>query len=281
MDKRGLLLLFLVVIPFAYAALSQDNVIMSTGDNITVGGRVIKFVSISGNDKYFSVDGIPVLVNFNNSKILNGVKIFVDEDYGSIVKVDIDVNYECGDKTCSEDEFCCSDCGCANGTSCTENRCILSSLNKCAIDLDCNDNNNLTKDICSGFPRSCYHEISNKTNEIITTNETTTQTNITCKQNECLLDGKCYPENTTLNGQYCSSTQFVAKKQEGSSCSSGIECDSNTCQSLRCVKVSVKDKIIIPQEEIKANLMNYGLVLILFIILVLTFLHYKKISKTV
>ncbi len=278
MDKRGLLLLFLIVIPLTYAALSQDNVIMSTGDNVTIGGRVIKFVSISGNDKFFSVDGIPMLVNFNNSKILNGVKIFVDEDYGSIVKVDISVNYECGDKTCSTDEFCCSDCGCSNGTSCTENRCILSTLNKCAIDLDCNDNNNQTKDICSGFPRECYHEISNETIQPV--NETT-PINITCNLNECLLNGKCYSENTTLNGQYCSSSQFITKKQEGSACSSGIECDSNTCQNLRCLKVSIKEKAITPQEDIKANLMNYGLVLILFIILVLTFLHYRKISKTV
>jgi hypothetical protein len=66
----------------------------------------------------------------------------------------------CGDGRCVEGESymsCCTDCGCPPEGVCENNACVAAKKDQCGTDLDCNDNDLSTKDLCSGKPRTCQH----------------------------------------------------------------------------------------------------------------------------
>jgi hypothetical protein len=126
--KRGIFFV-LAIILLSYVVISEETqtgVILSAGDNVTVGGRGIKYMYGDTTQAIFKVDGYFVRAVINQNKTFHGVRLFVTESYGTFAILDITAYHICGDNTCASDEFCCRDCGCSNitGVSCVNNMCM-------------------------------------------------------------------------------------------------------------------------------------------------------------
>ena len=126
--KRGILFI-LAIILLSYIVISeesQNGVIMSAGDNVTVGGRGIKYMYGDTTQAIFKIDGYLARAALNQNKSFHGIRLFVREAYGNFVILDITAYHICGDNVCASDEFCCRDCGCNNitGVSCVNNMCM-------------------------------------------------------------------------------------------------------------------------------------------------------------
>jgi hypothetical protein len=68
----------------------------------------------------------------------------------------------CGDGKCVEGETylsCCADCGCLPGFVCKNNVCGAADRDKCKSDTDCSDDDPMTKDTCSGTPKTCSNTL--------------------------------------------------------------------------------------------------------------------------
>lgn len=64
-------------------------------------------------------------------------------------------------------------------------------------------------------------------------------------ENQCSLDGKCYPIGYRDDGQYCSGNyEFTAQLTEGLSCQNSFECDSNVCVDGQCISGNLIQKVL-------------------------------------
>ena len=166
----------------------------------------------------------------------------VKEVYGNnIVLVDLTVDQVCGNGQCEQDEDCCTDCGCGNGSKCIGNNCIDASLNICIQNLDCNDNNTCTIDKCSGYKGSCSHEsLTSCINEDSccpsNCNETSDLDCRKCPINECFIDNQCIKEGAVYNDSYCFSSILNPLKSQNQGCSNNFECSSGKCENKICSK---------------------------------------------
>ena len=161
-------LLFLIIIPLAFASQTETTSLMTINDSATVFGKTVTILKaeISGKLRV-SVDGVEGIVKTGINRTTNVNEMFIDiinftyidpETIDAILE--ITVNFECGDGYCnlSENEaICCTDCGCEGNLKCINNIC---QKEECVIDPDCEDDNPCTIDKCSiEPPRTCSNTL--------------------------------------------------------------------------------------------------------------------------
>lgn len=192
--KRGLFALFLILISIIIAInVSAEETVtgifLTPGDNVTVGGRDIKFLAYNDNSAIFKIDGYSTRVLTTAIKDFHGVKISLIEFYGGIVQIDVTAYYICGDNTCSDNEFCCKDCGCIVGYECNiENICMQGNQSYF------NDGNS-----------SSNFKLVNSTNStILTTNESSNQANTSNVTDVSKPAKKAFPLNLNFSLDFLS-----------------------------------------------------------------------------
>jgi len=237
-----LLLVFLFLIPISLAG------IMEPLDTVFLNGREITLNAIQDTKVLISVDGEKNIVSLNQQKVINGVRITVEDifDAGELSTADLsfELAYTCGDSQCSEfetSESCCVDCGCSGSYECVINKCIAP---ECKLDSQCNDNNPLTEDSCSDF--KCKYKKIRCENDL-DCNDNNTDTDDSCNRGKCI---------NILN--------YVCKIDED--CDDQNPCTTDICVNLDCLNTLQKgcefevpkpqEKTILEeqQEEIKNNL---------------------------
>lgn len=271
MQKRVIMYIILFLFwAYSVASATVSDLYMTTGQNVTVNGKLIVFLfPIQNGNTVFSVDGEWVKVPLNKTVFGNGAKITLKEADSNYAIATIDVEFACGNSVCESAEAgggsCCKDCGCLSGYLCVENRCVISSQNACASDRDCDDNNLCTKDTCSGAPRSCINTpISTCSNSdgcclnncnvyndndclVSCVHDSQCEDNNPCtidKCNErsctnlnaggCNIDGACIKNTTTTQGSYCFNSVMALQKRSNEACEYDFECVSYDCRGKRC-----------------------------------------------
>lgn len=122
----------------------------------------------------------------------------------------------CGDKVCVRGESylsCCQDCGCLPGFVCENNICAL-PRDECMTDIDCDDSDAKTTDICLGKPKTCQHK---RIFEEIPEQETETATETNQSEEyfiDCETDLNCLAE-AAQNCTPASCTRTIAMELDG------------------------------------------------------------------
>jgi hypothetical protein len=97
-------------------------------------------------------------------------------------------------------------------------------INECETDLDCNDDNGCTSDVCSGTPRKCSNGV----------------TTIGCS-----LNNNCVPIGTRTETQFCDVDNSMKNQNlKDTSCNNNYECTSNVCINNKCIEPNFIQKII-------------------------------------
>ena len=184
------ILFILLLILISYPSLAEK---LTSNQNIEIGNANITLLGVGANSIKITINGQGAILGVDETKIINGIKISVIEifyagdkeiDYADIYASSI---YSCGDEKCDEGEkdTCCSDCGCPSNYECDNNKCELIIIPECEENIDCNDKNANTEDICK--KNKCYNTFVCKINS-------------QCKDdNECTKDycedGTCFNED--------------------------------------------------------------------------------------
>lgn len=187
MFKKGLLILILLLcFSFVYADTFKAN------EPVSLLGKIVKIKNIRPTSVIISVDNVSGIVSLGEEKIINDVKIkvdeifFVDEVEGRYVRINAISTYKCGDGICEKSENkenCCLDCGCDTSFNCEENVCVKKYEPECSKNEDCNDNNSLTGDICKRG--KCLHLSSVQCSNDSDCNDNNECTEDKCTNNEC------------------------------------------------------------------------------------------------
>ncbi len=155
----------------------------------------------------------------------------------------------------------------------------VEGTDKCTIDSDCDDNDNSTKDSCSGDPKDCSHtKITNCTTgdnycppdceyeqdqdcpkidqcqDDTECDDNDACTEDTCSGDPkkcsnvrtpgCSLEDKCVPIGTRTGAEYCTNTNELASQKEiDSNCSNNYECKTNFCSDDICKKTGLLKRI--------------------------------------
>ncbi len=244
------------------------------------GNSDIYLFDISKNKEFritsdTSYESSPLIYNgrivFNSNKNGN-LDIYLYElqclDKGVIPKIPEENNCETGDGICSDG------CNYNNDKDCPE-------PDQCSIDSDCDDNNDSTKDVCSGSPKKCSNT---KITECVTGDnycppnckyendkdcpeldqcsiDSDCDDNNACTIDKCSgtpkkcfnqrnsggcdLNGNCVPVGTKTKSNYCSlNNSFKDQKPKESSCNNNYECSSNICIDNNCIEPGFIQKII-------------------------------------
>jgi hypothetical protein len=128
-------------------------------------------------------------------------------------------------------------------------------LDKCKTNLDCNDNNETTADICSGSPKVCSHKEVDQCQNGRNCDDKNPCTTDTCagtpkkclnKQNSgCNLNNVCVPIGTRDKTNYCSAgNKLITQKTNSGTCNNNYECVSNVCVNSQCIEPGLIQKII-------------------------------------
>ncbi len=113
----------------------------------------------------------------------------------------------------SGDGYCPENCTFEDDTDCDE----------CLSDIDCDDGNACTKDVCSGNPKRC---LNNRTAG-------------------CDYNGVCFSIGSRVNNLFCNTNgSMEVQKAIKESCNYDYECYSNRCIRNRCKFESFFDKLI-------------------------------------
>jgi hypothetical protein len=261
MRKIMFLILFLLCIPAIYAP-SKSNVELFTNQNVTVGGRVIKFVSLTQNKILLEIDGSRKISDFADEFRIDWIN-FAVVDYNlddlaefTYVKLNISMDYDCGDKDCEAVEkqmgYCCRDCGCRDNSTeaCVGNRCILI---ECREDANCTDNNTCTTDKCSNYqcvyeeiilcegndgccPVNCNSSNDNDCTETIlnSLNASVTEALNKTQPNASEDSSRGCEEGEIANNTYCRDSRWNAQKNPGDLCVEDYECITGFCRGNEC-----------------------------------------------
>lgn len=101
---------------------------------------------------------------------------------------------------------------------------IPEEKDECSSNLDCNDNNSCTSDVCSGKPKKCSN----------------TESSIGCDYNE-----KCIPVSVRVDNSYCDIDKKIkTQKTEDNSCNNSYECSTNICVDDKCISPGLIRKIL-------------------------------------
>lgn len=166
--RKIIFLLFLFLIPLAFASKTETTKVLHINDSATVYGKTLTVLGSDASGKLkVDVDGVVGIVRpgINRTTSINEMYIeilnftYVDEEtIDTILK--ITVEFKCGDDGCNASETsisCCTDCGCEGNLKCINNIC---QKEECVIDSDCDDNNPCTVDKCSTVPpRTCSNTL--------------------------------------------------------------------------------------------------------------------------
>jgi hypothetical protein len=208
---KKLLFLILLLIPLVSGLELEQN------SPVSYQGRELTLVGIVDNKILVSVDGEKNIVNLNQQKEINGIKITLNEIFYaggefSTADVDIELAYTCGDGTCNEFETysnCCQDCGCDSLTTdkCVENKCITPSCNQ---DSDCTDNSELTEDYCSDYECK-FRRIRCSTN--VDCNDNNPDTDDLCNSGNCanILNYVCKINSDCEDSNPCTVEKCINK----------------------------------------------------------------------
>lgn len=296
--KRGLyfLLSVLVLVVFVAAEESKTDVIFGQGDNITVGGRYVKFLYATNNSAVFRVDAFNVLAYYNITKNFHGVRFKVKEVYGeNLILADVTAYQICGDNKCDIDEYCCRDCNCDSGLSCISNQCVANNTATCLADAECNDNNACTIDRCIGYPLKCVIEPINKCQNNdnccpSSCNLTTDMDCSKCNPTDCIINETCIIQGTIMNESYCYNKTLNLLKGFNSSCSHDFECAGGKCQNETCTLFQNTTKTTLPKMKFpieKYNILmnilkdknNRIILLMIVIVIVLVYVRFEIVRK--
>ena len=109
-----------------------------------------------------------------------------------------------------------------NGDSTIEGATVV--IEECETDLDCNDDNACTSDVCSSTPKKCSNRI----------------TGIGCNLND-----NCVPIGTRTEAQFCDVNKSMTNQNsDDASCNNNYECTSNVCINNKCIEPNFIQKII-------------------------------------
>ncbi len=260
-----LLVITLFLIPISTAKLFPEQYLESKKGKL-FNGKNVTFIAAGekGVNFIFEVDGIKSIIR--SGEILNGVKIEICSIFPNAVVANITVDFFCGDGVCEtteNKEVCCKDCGCEEGKTCFQNRCVKK---ECIIDSDCEDYDNCTIDSCEEYlcvhtkiekcqnndgccPKNCNEKNDNDCVAIECRNDQD------CKKEDPCIVGFCnntkcsftkllgYPYNNTclkvnetIEEYYCSNEGLKKRKKVDSKCKSNFECLSNICFNGKCVE---------------------------------------------
>jgi hypothetical protein len=202
--------LFQIVFLILLCQFVSASYLLVNHEPVTINGKVFELSGMGENDVYVKIDGKTSKVSQDELRLVNGVwmqALFINMPYDNnplTVEMTISMDYTCGNKICEKDkgetsDICCTDCNCTVNNTCVTNRCILSSLNKCLIDIQCDDKDACTSDTCTGFPLKCAHS---KVTECVTGDG--------CCPEECnktvdyvTNDWECLPTPTCMRDANC------------------------------------------------------------------------------
>ena len=211
-----ILFLSLILVPITL------SLSLSQGQSETIENKVITVISIQESKILISVDGEKAILSLNEKETVNGIEIILTEIFyaedSSSVSLDTKLTYSCGDKICNPSESsttCCSDCGCSGSLKCSQNLCIAP---ECSIDLDCNDQNDLTDDSCSDY--KCKHK------------EVKCEKNLECNDNNPETDDLCIKGSCQNLPPICSTDE---------DCSDQDPCTLNQCINKDCMSSQIPD----------------------------------------
>lgn len=173
-----------IVLIFLLFISSVSSTVLKQGEVYEVGGKELTVENIREDMIKINVDGVKNLINVGKQKEVNGVDILVvsvvyfDEPEFRTADVVVSMAYYCGDGNCDRDynetqENCCNDCGCKTGYVCSGGICKTeaqvkkeqeeeeeASRDECKKDIDCNDGDPVTEDVCRhkpGKPNKCLN----------------------------------------------------------------------------------------------------------------------------
>lgn len=190
------MLFILLLVLISYPSLAEK---LTSNQNIEIGNANITLLGVGANSIKITINGQGAILGVDETKIINGIKISVIEifyagdkeiDYADISASSI---YSCGDEKCDEGEkdTCCSDCGCPSNYECDNNKCELIIIPECEENIDCDDKNENTEDICK--KNKCYNTFVCKINSQCKDNDE-------CTKDYC-EDGTCFNEDISGCGE--------------------------------------------------------------------------------
>lgn len=137
---KRLVILLVLLLTIHLALAKTTDITMQEGQSIELEGSNITLMSIdTKNDKALvCVNSKKAIVS--DARLANNVLIKIKSLKKDKIRFDITPN--CKDCICDTEE--CSNVAC---------------FNECNTDKNCNDYNPRTKDICSGTPKTCSHQV--------------------------------------------------------------------------------------------------------------------------
>lgn len=172
-------LIFLLILSSVSA-----SVTLRQAEVYEIGNKELVVGSIRADKAKITVDGVKNIISIGEKKEINGVDIsvesifYVDQPEERTVTVVMSLAFYCGDGNCDtgqneSKDSCCGDCGCNPGFVCSDSVCKSEAqvekeeeeeeakrADKCQKDIDCDDNDPDTDDICKsipGKPNTCLH----------------------------------------------------------------------------------------------------------------------------
>lgn len=248
MIKRGLLVIFLILISITIvkAVTVDKEIYIEKGEIVSVDGKVITLVGISGGKLLVEVDGKTGVVEYGET--FNGVNFKFIESFGNAINMNVSINFTCGNGDCGDNEspeVCCKDCECGYGFECVENQCVEEGV-ECTEDEDCDDEIDCTTNKCDA--NVCVYEsiIDCLDDDSCCPSICTIDSDndcVLCGGSQCELNGTCYDVGVINNGTYCFNTDWFDVKELGTHCDSDYECLSGICNE-NCVEEVVNQEPI-------------------------------------
>ena len=232
---------------------------------------------ITDIDRNTEYDEIVLNILYGNNKGYN--LHLTNEDIN-----DINSNFEGGSSSRDNAFYCNGDLPYINEFDTEEGYIILSFYNQedeCQEDSECDDNDESTKDLCSGNQKRCEHikiveclsddgycsdscsyekdtdcdepyqcnsnsdcDDNNVCTDDSCEGETKKCVNKLIKEG-CNFNGVCINLGTRKSGEYCSEGKSLKKqKEKGEECTNSYECISNVCEEGLCFKTNAIQKLI-------------------------------------
>jgi len=169
MEKDSTVLLMMVLIVICWFGIFKFSgmAALYLGETIEYAGRTIVVERVNADSAIISVDEEQDIFKKGDKKLINGIEIqvleiiYFPEPEDRRIEINLDSTTICSDGVCDlgeDSENCCIDCGCQTDYTCENNECVYRPANKCEIDVDCDDNNLITKDLCFGEPKTCHYQ---------------------------------------------------------------------------------------------------------------------------
>jgi len=229
----------LIFIVFLILLYNVSAVELTQGEVSNYHGHEIKVVSIQEGKAIISIDDEKEIFDAGESTIIKGVQIKLEDIFYanglSTVGIDLSLTYECGDDKCGEYESsvtCCQDCPCPENKKCIDDEC---KIPECINDIDCNDNNELTNDVCEDY--NCKFKM------------------IKCKKDSDCDDSNPDTDDTCVNKKCNNILNYICK--ENIDCDDQNPCTEDLCINKDC-QYNVKENCEVKEEDGKKVVVKKG-----------------------